>query len=493
MSKEATKVAVIGSGFSGLSAAAILAKEGCQVTIFEKNDSVGGRARELKLGNYTFEMGPSWYWMPDVFESFFNIFGKTTSDYYGLKRLDPAYRIFKGKDEFYDIPASFSELILMFEELEPGSGNKLEKFLEEAKIKYELGIGKFARKPCRSVTEYMEREILVNLFKLDLLKPISKSINTAFKNPILRELLKFPVLFLGARPEKIPALFSMLNYADLKLGTWYPEGGMYSVIRGFENVAIEQGVEIRLSSNVEEIIVDNKRCKALIVNGKKLNFDLILASSDYHHTENAMLKPIDRGYSKSYWQSRQLSPSSIMFYIGLNRKIPEIIHHNLFFDRDFNQHAKIIYDKPAWPEEPLFYASSPSKTDPTVAPQGCDNLVILIPIASGLQENNKTHTHYFDLVCKRFKHLTDFDIKEHMVEFQSFGVEDFKTAYNAFKGNAYGLANTFRQTAFFRPSIKSKKIGNLYFAGQLTVPGPGVPPAIISGEIVAMEMLKDLN
>lgn len=491
MKAKGKKVAVIGSGFAGLAGAAVLAKHGMDVTLLEKNNMIGGRARELQLGGYRFEMGPSWYWMPEVFESFYKLFGYTRADLYTLKRLDPAYRLFKSRKEFMDIPASFEELKQLFESKETGSAKKLENFIERARIKYELGMGKFARKPARSALEFIELDVLKNLFKLDLIRPISKTIDTLFKDPVLRELLKFPVLFLGARPEKTPALFSMMNYADLKLGTWYPEGGMYTVIKAFEKIALEQGVKILTGTNVEKLNVNNRCIESLNVNGENLIFDLVLATSDYQFTEMNLVPESSRSYSAKYWETRQLSPSALLFYIGLDCKIPGILHHNLFFDEDFNRHAREIYDSPGWPEKPLFYVSSPSKSDESVAPSGCDNLVVLIPVAAGLEEKKDTHKRFFDLICTRIEKIVGMDVKNHMVEFQSFGIEDFKKEYNAFKGNAYGLANTLKQTAIFRPSVKSKKVKNLYFAGQLTVPGPGVPPAIISGELVAIEMLKD--
>ncbi len=489
-----SKIAIIGSGFSGLSTAAHLAASGHEVHVFEKNDTLGGRARVMKTNGFTFDMGPSWYWMPDVFDRFFESFGKKTSDYYKLERLDPSYRVCFGQNDFVDIPANFEELKAVFESIEVGSGMKLEKFINEAQKKYEISMSDLVYKPSLSMFEFMDRKIFANVFKMDILKSFSKHISSFFVDPKLKSIVEFPVLFLGARPEDTPALYSLMNYADMKLGTWYPQGGMGKIIDGMVAIATDLGVNFHLNSNVQQInVAANGRATSLTINHSDQNFDIIVSSADYHHTEQKLLKDKFRNYTLKYWETRTMAPSSLIYYIGLNKKLKNLLHHNLFFDQDFGAHAVEIYTKPSWPSNPLFYVSCPSQTDATVAPEGKENLFLLIPVASGLVDTEEIKEAYFNAIISRLEGLIDEKILEHVEYKKSFAYRDFVNEYHSFKGNAYGLANTLKQTAIFKPSIKNKKVSNLFYTGQLTVPGPGIPPCLISGEIVAKQINKEYN
>ncbi len=476
---------IIGSGFSGLAAACTLAKEGYHVRVFEKNEGLGGRARKFEEKGFMFDMGPSWYWMPEVFENFFNRFGKTTSDYYDLVRLDPSYNVVFGKDDIVSLPADYSQLEQLFESIEPGSAKNLGKFLKEAGYKYKVGMEEFVWKPGLSVSEFADMRVLKSLFRLQMFSSISSQIEKLFENDKLRQILKFPVLFLGATPENTPALYSLMNYADLKLGTWYPMGGMHKIIEAFVALAKELGVEFYTSEPVERIDVVNNRVTGLTTHKKSYPLDVLIASADYNHVEQHLLPERHRTYSESYWQKRTMAPSSLLFYIGLDTRIDGLEHHNLFFDRDFDLHAREIYTEPSWPTDPLFYISCPSKTDPSVAPQGHENIFMLMPLAPGIEDTEQLREQYFEVICDRMQGILGVDIRPHIVYKRSFCIRDFVKDYNAFKGNAYGLANTLKQTAILKPRIRHKKIPNLYYAGQLTSPGPGMPPSIISGQMVA--------
>jgi len=487
------KVVVIGSGFAGLTSAICLADEGYDVTVLEKNAAPGGRARKFCEQGFTFDMGPSWYWMPDVFERFFQKFGKSVSQYYNLQRLDPSYRVFFDQNEIVDVPADTDDLSALFESMEPGSSKNLHKFLKQAKYKYEVGINDLVYKPGRSLLEFADLRVLKGLFKLDLLQPISKHIRKLFRNKRIIQLLEFPVLFLGAMPKQTPALYSLMNYADLKLGTWYPKGGMHKIIEALVSLAYEKGVKIECGQDVIKIIVREGLAKSVLTRSGLFEADIVVGGADYRHIDQKLLGPAYRQYSKKYWDTRKLAPSSLIFYLGINKKLKNLEHHNLFFDEDFQTHAKEIYETPKWPENPLFYVSVTSKTDDSVAPEGCENLFILIPIAPGMEDNEEIREKYYQLVMNRMEKLTKQSIQTHVTLKKSYCINDFKKDYNAFKGNAYGLANTLRQTAILKPSMKSNKIKNLYYTGQLTVPGPGVPPAIISGQVVAREIQKEFS
>lgn len=487
-----TKVAIIGSGFAGLAAACSLAKKGLNVTIWEKNDTTGGRARAFNSHGFMFDMGPSWYWMPEVFDQFFEAFGKKTSDYYTLKRLDPSYRVVF-KDGPLDIPASISELQKTLESIEPGAGEQLIHFLREAQVKYETGIGEFVWKPSLSIMEFADLRLIKESLRLDLFTSMSTHLRKYFRHPKILQLLEFPVLFLGAKPSKTPALYSMMNYADISLGTWYPDGGMCRIAEAMTALAKELGVVIHTSAEVTAIVTSGKKATGVKVNGEEYHYDAIVGAGDYHHIEQKLLEPKYHSYSEKYWDQRVMSPSSLLFYLGINRKVDGLLHHNLFFDESFERHAQFIYDHPSWPDKPLFYVCAPSKTDASVAPEGMENLFILIPAAPDLKSDETLRQHYLNMVIQRIHKYTGVDISDHIIYQRSFAHEEFISEYHSYKGNAYGLANTLTQTAFLKPRMKSKKLNNLFFAGQLTVPGPGVPPSIISGQVAAQSVAEYLH
>ncbi|MCB9196155.1 MAG: phytoene desaturase [Flavobacteriales bacterium] len=488
-----SKVDIIGGGYSGLAAACYLAKDGVDVRIFEKNDSVGGRSRKFESNGFMFDMGPSWYWMPDVFEKFFNDFGKTTSDYYDLVRLSPSYRVYFGEKDFVDLPSNLEELYQTFESIEKGSSAKLRKFLNDAAYKYNVGINDLVQKPSRSLLEFATFDVVSGVFRLQLFKSFSKYVRQYFTNPKLIQIIEFPVLFLGAKPENIPALYSLMNYADIVGGTWYPMGGMHKVIEGMSSLASELGVEIHTKSPIDKINVQNRKVHSFNANGNIYNANALIASADYHFVEQNLLESAHRKYNDSYWDSRVLAPSCLLYYIGVNKKLNNLLHHNLFFDQDFNQHATEIYDTPRWPSNPLFYVCVPSVTDSTVAPEGNENLFLLIPVAPDLPDTEEIREKYFQMIVNRLEKLTEQKFSENIIYNRSYSIKDFKQDYNAFKGNAYGLANTLKQTAILKPSMHNDKVKNLFYTGQLTVPGPGVPPSLISGKIAAQEAIKFLK
>jgi phytoene desaturase len=491
MSKK--KVIVIGSGFAGLSAAALLAKQGHDVTILEKNDQPGGRARVWEKDGFVFDMGPSWYWMPEVFENYYQLFGKTTSDFYELKRLDPSYRIYYNGKEKIDVPASRAELIKLFEKKEPGSGKKLEAFLADAEYKYNTAMSDYVHRVSDSVSEFMDLKLIVKSFQLQIFQSLRNEVRSKFTNPALISLLEFPVLFLGSTPDKTPAMYSMMNYADLVLGTWYPMGGMHQIVKAFVRIAEENGVKILLNHEVQKIEVRKAKAKTVQAAGKVFEADLIVAGSDYNHTEQFLLDEKYRAYDSTYWENRTMSPSSLLFYVGVDKQLPNLLHHNLFFDADFELHAKEIYENPKWPTSPLFYACTPSKTDSSVAPEGKENLFLLMPLAPGIEDTPELREKYFDIMINRLEKRIGEPFRNNIVVKRSYCRTDFESDYHSFKGNAYGLANTLSQTAVFKPKMISPKVKNLFYTGQLTVPGPGVPPSIISGQIVAREVEKRIT
>jgi phytoene desaturase len=489
-----SRIVIIGAGFSGLSAAAYLSKQGYDVHLFEKNATAGGRARQLITDNgYVFDMGPSWYWMPGVFEKFFNDFGYKANDFYHLEILDPAFEIVFGESDTMTVPSAFEDLCKLFESIEPGSSPRLRQFMQEAEKKYRLGIDNLVFKPGISITEFANADVIKEAFRLQIFSSFSKHVRKFFNHPKLIALMEFPILFLGATAKKTPSLYSLMNYAGLKLGTWYPKGGFGRVVEAMVQVAKENGATFHYCSTVEKILTGNNLVTGIKVNGENFYCDAIIASSDYHHTEQQLLLTNQRNYSEEYWSRKTFAPSCLIFYLGVNKKLEKLQHHTLFFDEDLTEHSKEIYEMPQWPKKPLFYCCCPSRTDESIAPPGHENIFLLMPIAPGLKDTEEIREKYFDLLISRLQNHVQENILDHIDFKKSYCITDFVADYNSYKGNAYGLANTLTQTAILKPKIKNKKLKNLFYAGQLTVPGPGVPPSIISGRIAADQLIKQLK
>ena len=473
---------IIGSGFSSISASTYLAKKGYNVTVFEKNSTIGGRARQFKKNGFTFDIGPSWYWMPDVFERYFNDFGKKVKDYYKLEKLNPAYEVYFSTLDSVKIGDSLEKICEEFESIEPGSGDILKNYMKKAEKHYEIAVKDMVYKPGISPLELVNSKTVVRLKYF--LTSVKKEVERYFKNEKLSQILQFPVLFLGAKPSNTPAFYNFMNQADFGLGTWHPKKGMYSVIKGMQRLAEETGVTFKTNQNVEKIIVKRNSVSGIVVNGEEKYCEVLISGADYHHTES-LLEAKFRSYDQNYWERKTFAPSSLLFFVGLDKKIKNVSHHTLFFDVDFDLHASEIYDNPKWPSKPLFYGNFPSITDHSMAPNGKEACFFLIPIAPGISDSEKTREKYFNIIIDRLEKLTNQSLRDQILFKESFCVNDFEKEYNSYKGNAYGLANTLKQTAFLRPKMISKKVKNLYFTGQLTVPGPGVPPSIISGKIVS--------
>lgn len=482
------KVIVIGSGFSSLSAACYLAKDGYDVSVYEKNEAVGGRASKFTKDGFSFDMGPSWYWMPDIFDKFFADFGRKTSEFYIVDKLSPAYKIFFS-DDIITIGDSMDKICAEFERIEKGSSKELRKFIASAQENYDIAINKVVLRPGLSPLELVTKETVLKVDQF--FKTISSQVRKKFKNPKLISTLEFPVLFLGAKPSNTPSFYNFMNFADFGLGTWHPRGGMYQIIVGMETLANVLGVQIYTNQSVEKIVVKDGMITGIRVNGTDQACDVVVSGADYHHSET-LLDSEYRQYTEAYWDKKTFAPSSLLFYIGFDKKLKNVEHHNLFFDTDFELHAQEIYDRPKWPTDPLFYANFPSITDSSMAPPDCETGFFLVPIAPDLEDTPALRAQYLDIILNRFEARTGQEIRNNIIFKESFCVNDFIARYNSYKGNAYGMANTLTQTAFLRPNLKSKKVKGLFFTGQLTVPGPGVPPSLISGKLVS-ELIANSN
>lgn len=486
------KIIVIGAGFGGLSVAALLAKEGNDVTIIEKNSQIGGRARVWKKDGFVFDMGPSWYLMPEVFERFFSNFGNKPTDFFELHRLDPSYRMFFGEDRVVDIHKDISKNMETFEKIEEGGAQKLRKYLAVSEYEYEVSMRDFVYKDYKSPFDFFNFELLTKGSKLHVFESMDRYTKRFFSSSFARKILEYTIVFLGGTPKSTPALYSLMSHVDFNLGVWYPQGGINKLVEALEKICIKNNVKIITDTEVNKIIVKDGVAIGVEAKNQKIYADIIVSNADYAHMERDLLEKEDRSYSDKYFERAKIAPSGFVIFLGLKKKIPKLIHHNLFLENDWNQHFETIFETPAWPNAPSYYISCPSKTDPSVAPEGHENIFILVPVASGLEDNEKIREQYYKKIISHFEKIIDQKIEEHIVVKRIFAHNDFIKDYNAFKGTALGLSHTLLQSAIFRPSNKSKKVKNLYYSGQYTHPGIGVPMTLICSEIVAKK-IRDEN
>ncbi len=489
------RVVVIGSGFGGISAAAYLRREGYQVRVLEKNDWVGGRARLLNRDGYRFDMGPSWYWMPAEHDRWFADFGARRSDYYEIERVDPSYRVYFGDVEpsetknVIEVPADPEGARAVFEQFEPGAGAALKRYLSDCRRKYDFAIDSFIYENYDRFLNSVTAKAMTRLPLLNLFQSYGGRVARYFRHPYLRRMLEFPVVFLGSDARSTPAVYTLMNHIDFNLGTWYPAGGFAAVVQAMQRVAEGMGVEFLFNREVTHIDVNAGRAESVTVRTRggeeRYDADIVVANADYPHVERDLIDQRWRSVSDRRWERASLAPAVVNYYLGFDRPLDEFAHHTFFFDADWDAHFRAVYRKPEWIDEPLFYLHVPSKTDPRAAPSGHEAAFLLIPVAAGLEDTQEQRDRYLDHAFTRIEQRTGRELRRHLVFKETMSLNDFKRDYNAYKGNAFGLGQTLLQTAWFRPSNRSRKVSNLYFSGQYTIPGTGTTMSMISGHVVS--------
>lgn len=485
----AKKAVVVGAGFGGLSSAALLAKEGFEVTVLEKCEGPGGRARLWEEGGFAFDMGPSWYLMPEVFDRYFSLFGKKREDYWKLRKLDTHYRVFFGGKESATITSDFARTKELFEGFEPGGGERLAAYVANAKYKYDTATSDFLYREYRSVFQFLNKRLMTEGLRLNVFQSLDGYVRRYFTDHRARKILEYAMVFLGASPSNAPALYSLMSYLDLADGVYFPEGGMYAIVEGLVKLCGELGVKIECGVEVTGIKTSGGRAVGVSARRGSDNFDIpagaVLANADYAHVERELLEPGDRSYGAGYWEKAVLAPSMFIAYLGVDGKVDGIAHHNLYFADDWDAHFSSVFDKPAWPDDACFYLSAASKTDRRAAPEGKENLFLLVPVAPGLSDDDETRERFYEKTMDRVEAVTGQSIRNRIILKRLFSQRDFIGDYHAYKGTALALAHTLRQTAVFRPAMRSKRVKGLYYAGQYTHPGVGVPMALIASEVVA--------
>jgi phytoene desaturase len=489
MSKK--RVIIIGAGFGGMAAAALLARDGHQVTVVEKNDQPGGRAAVWREKGFLFDMGPSWYLMPDVFERFFAEFGKRPNEFYNLIRLNPAYRVFYSPEEKVDISPDLEKNFKLFEQYQPHGAEQLTKYLDAAKYQYDIAMKEFIYKQYEHYTDFFNLKLLVKGSKLHIFQSLDDYAKRYITEEKLRKILEYTMVFLGGTPFDTPALYSLMSHVDFNLGVWYPDGGITKLVEAFHRLAVSLDVEFQFDQPVKKIIVKNNTVAGVQTNNKIIEADLVVANADYAHVETQLLDSEHQSYPSQYWEKRAIAPSALLMYLGVDEKVQNLVHHNLYFAPHWQDHFESIFHNPQWPADPSYYISCPSKTDASVAPQGQENLFILVPVSAGLEDTNKIREEYFTKIMSHLETLTGQDIKKSLIVKRLFAHNDFTSAYNAYKGTALGLAHTLRQTAIFRPSQRSRRVKGLYYTGHYTHPGIGVPMVTIASQILAQTIREN--
>jgi len=487
-------VIVIGGGIGGLATAILLAKKGYGVTLVEKNDTLGGRANIFEANGFRFDMGPSWYLMPDVFEHFFKLIGEPIDKHLELIRLDPSYRIhFRDKDETIDMHSDVAADSPTFEQFETGSSEQLRAYLDTSKYQYDIAIKYFMYKNYDTVFDFMNLRTMIEGRRLHVFEKMHNYVARYFKSDVIQKIMEYQLVFLGSSPYNTPALYNIMSHIDFNMGVYYPRGGIYSLIEGLVDIAKKAGVSFVTGDAVATIEVDHKRATGVILkSGRSLKADIVVSNADIHHTDTTLLPEVSREHSDAYWSSRTLAPSAFIMYLGLKKKVPGLTHHNLAFGGDWKKGFAEIFDDPRWPTDPSYYVCCPSKTDDAVAPKGKENLFILVPVSPKLDMNPSNIKKYREKVLDFLER--DFDVKDirNQIEYERvYTSNDFASDYNALGGSALGLAHTIKQTAIFRPNNVSKKVKNLYYAGAGTNPGIGMPICLISAELAYKRIVGD--
>ncbi len=487
-----TSVVVVGGGFGGLSAACYLARAGADVELIEKNAQLGGRASRLEMNGFRFDMGPSWYLMPDVFERFFGHFDREVGEYYALDRLDPHYRIFFKDDDRVDITPNREQVIETFESYEPGAGDALREYLATSEEQYSIAMENFVYEDRPRLRDWIDRDVMnAASIGFQLLGTMDEYVADYFDHPKLQQIMQYTLVFLGGAPKNTPALYNMMSHVDFNMGVWYPEGGIGRVVDSIADLATELGVTATLETEISEITRKQERFRLEAIGGDVFTSDIVVSGADYAHTEQELLPSRARQYDAEYWNERTYAPSAFLMYLGIEGHVDPLAHHTLVLPTDWNQHFEQIFDSPTWPDDPAYYLCAPSKTDDGVAPDGHSALFVLVPIAAGLKDTTDIREQYRDFVLDDIAENTGADLHDRIVCEELFCIEDFISTYNSWNGTALGLAHTLRQTALFRPPHRSAAVDGLYFAGGYTTPGIGMPMCLISGEHAADAVIED--
>lgn len=521
-----TRTVIIGAGIAGLATAALLAREGHEVTVLEKNGRAGGRSGTVDRDGFRFDTGPSWYLMPRVFDHFFGLLGTSAGEQLDLRFLSPGYRVFSeprsdgSRRDPLTIPLGRHRVLDAFQRVEGGSAAVLEEYLASARRATELAERYFLYNPFTRPASLLRGEVLAGVPELVRLLSTSLESHVAkrFSDPVLRQVLGYPAVFLGTNPADAPAMYHLMSGLDLDEGVRYPMGGFWHLVERIEALAVAAGA--RIVTNAEVLRIDTSgrspRSRGMTRRRRKVSgvawrlnqgperyeaADIVVSGADLHHTETRLLAQRDRSYPQRWWDRRTSGPGAVIAMIGVRGDLPELPHHSLFFTRDWTANFTAIFGSDARiPDPASIYVCKPSATDPTVAPAGHENLFVLIPVPAdpgigrGTLSGDPSELveRTVDAAVDQISHWAEIpDLRERIVVRESLGPADFVDDYHSWRGGMLGPAHILSQSAMFRAQNASKKVSGLYYAGATTAPGVGVPMCLISAELVLKRIRGD--
>mgnify|MGYP003582227438 CR=1 FL=1 len=479
------KISIIGAGIGGLATANLLAQDGHEVHVYEKNAQLGGRAGRFAKEGFTFDTGPSWYLMPKVFDAYFNLLGTSSKEQLDLIKLTPAYKVYSS-NQALTITGDLAQDAKTFERIEKGSGAALKTYVEKSRETYRLALQHFLYNNFKQPKDIVNKQVTARLGSMLYLAttPIHSYVQRYFKNPQLQQILEYPTVFLGSSPYSAPALYSLMSALDFDEGVYYPKGTMYAVVESLERIGRKLGVAYHLETEVTRIVVEDGRASGIqLGDNTTVESDIVIANADLHFTETKLLAPKYQTYPAAYWKKKEPSPSALLMYIGVEGKIPEFEHHTLLFTKNWRQNFHAIFKTKQVPTPASLYISKTSGLDST-APKGCENIFILVPLPAGIALTAEEQESLADEYLAQIKDTTGVDIKSRTRTRTLFGPNDFVSSYNSWQGSMLGPSHKLTQSAFFRTNNQSKKVSNLYYVGAGTRPGIGVPMCLISAELV---------
>jgi phytoene desaturase len=486
------RATIIGAGLGGLGLACLLAKSGYQVTVVEKNRTLGGRARQFSEDGFTFDMGPSWYLMPDVFEAFFRLLNERVEDHLQLVKLSPSYRIYAEDDQTIDLPSDPAKAMALFESIEPGAGAQLEKYLNASRYQYDVVMQHFMHRNFDTPLDFLSWRLLLAGTKLSAFSTMSRYVSRFFKTPILQKIMQYQLLFLGSSPFKTPSIYNVMGHIDFNMGVYYPMGGIYQLVATLAGIARKHGAVIRTDAPANAIRVRGGKADGVeLDDGDVLDADLVISNADIHHTETQLLSDDLRDYPSRYWESRQLAPSALILYLGLNDRPNSLLHHNVIFNDNWEASFAELFDSSHWPAHPSYYVCCPSQTDPSLAPDGKSAVFMLMPVSATVSYDEcKIEAMADRMLGKADVRLGLSGLKDRIAFKRAYSGADFARDYNSLGGSALGLAHTLKQTALLRPNNRSRKVANLYYVGAGTNPGIGMPICLISAQLAYKRIMR---
>lgn len=483
----AKKVVIIGAGIGGLATANLLAEAGYDVHVYEKERTAGGRAGKLVRKGFQFDTGPSWYLMPEVFEHYYGLLGESADAWLELEKLTPAYKVFFESSDPIIITGKQARDQQTFEKIEAGAGAALAEYVQKSDDIYQLSLKHFLYSNFEKVTDFMHQDILKKVGRLPYLLGISidRYVSGFVKDMRLKQILEYPMVFLGTSPFSAPAMYSLMSALDFKEGVFFPKRGMYAIIESLVAIGKKRGVRYHFSSETMKIVSKQGKASGVVLkSGETVLADIVISNADLHHTETKLLKPADRTYPEEYWKKKQPGPGALLLYLGVKGSIPEFEHHNLLFVDAWKENFKAIYKTGSAPETASIYISLTSKTDQSVAPAGHETIFVLVPLPPNLKWSAKKTDEMVSHYLTQIKNMTGVDLESRLVVREVFGPSDFKTKYYSWQSSMLGQSHILKQSAFFRTPNISKKVKNLYYVGCNTTPGIGLPMCLIGAELV---------